>query len=197
MTRAESLRATLRTLDAQRADAYADHMRPDGARETTMMTESKAHRIYGADEARALLDGTTPGPWTTCLSAHLYVVTDDGGEEPDATGATVAAIEVEHIPTAQQTGDALLLAAAPDLAASVEYHAARADAAEQECARLRAALREYATRCEGANCARLATQEDAAAIAAMCDECASTDRVTEWHQRPHADVLRSLDGVTR
>lgn len=74
---------------------------------------------------------------------------------------------------------------------------ARAQAAEQECARLRAALREYATRCEGANCARLATQEDAAAIAAMCDECASTDRVTEWHQRPHADVLRSLDGVTR
>ena len=192
MTRAESLRATLRTLDAQRADAYADHMRPDGARETTMMTESKAHRIYGADEARALLDGTTPGPWTTCLSAHLYVVTDDGGEEPDATGATVAAIEVEHIPTAQQTGDALLLAAAPDLAASVEYHAARADAAEQECARLRAALRTHGPYC--GMCGKPATYLSTHGVT-YCDEHRVFGGIVT--EVDHADVLRSLDGVTR
>lgn len=41
MTRDESLRATLRALGAQRADAYADHMRPDGARETTMTTQNE------------------------------------------------------------------------------------------------------------------------------------------------------------
>ena len=96
------------------------------ARDAVRTTPSA--RIYTADEARALLTGITPGRWTTCLRADLCVVVDDGTEE-GGDGDPVAEILItDERPSRNQMADALLLAAAPDLAASVEHHAARADA---------------------------------------------------------------------
>lgn len=74
---------------------------------------------------------------------------------------------------------------------------ARAEAAEQECARLRAALREYAPRCyrpdaDGNPCCRCA------AYGSGSDErCEAHAEGSGLRALPHADVLRSLDGVTR
>lgn len=97
-------------------------------------------RIYSAGEARGLLSGITPGRWTTCLRADLCVVVDDGTEE-GGDGDPVAEILItDERPSRNQMADALLLAAAPDLAASVAHHAGRADAAEAEVARLRAII---------------------------------------------------------
>ena len=112
MTRAESLRATLRALDAQRADALADHMRPDGARETTMTTDGQ----------------------------QVFRVFDDDGAE-----RTVSVVEMAQRIADPDTGDAEEL-----------------------------------------------MEHGADVIAALL-----TERTTTAEQLAHADVLRSLDGVTR
>lgn len=94
-------------------------------------------RIYNADEAQALLSGTTAGPWTA-RPGHTHDIGQTFVVESDPLDIDVAiVIDVE---TTEDRADAALIAAAPDLAASVEHHAARADAAEQECAALRAII---------------------------------------------------------
>ena len=72
-------------------------------------------RIFTGDEALGLRKGTTPGPWKHLRYPALSI---------EAGGYTVATIEDVS------DCDGALFAAAPDLAASVEHHAARADAAE-------------------------------------------------------------------
>jgi len=76
-------------------------------------------RIYSADEARALREALTPR-----MREQMEA------REP----------EWNRICSRIETCE--IFAASPDLAASVEHHAARADAAEQECARLRAMVAE-------------------------------------------------------
>jgi hypothetical protein len=85
-------------------------------------------RTLSGAEALALLDGTTPGPWAASFdAADVMFVTQSC--EPHADVATdVDACEA----------DARLMATAPDLAASVAHHEARALRAEAE----RDALRE-------------------------------------------------------
>lgn len=99
------------------------------------------HRIYTGAEARELRQ--TLGETTLVVaSGRIY------GENPSVEylvqtpGSDFAvAADVCNPRTALPCENtAKLLAAAPDLAASVEYHAARADAAELERARLQQAL---------------------------------------------------------
>ena len=105
-----------------------------------------------ADEAKALLTGITPGRWTTCLRADLCVVVDDGTEE-GGDGDPVAEILItDERPSRNQMADALLLAAAPDLAETVvqlsadlhrvtmEIHAARHLAEEGQRARVKQSM---------------------------------------------------------
>ena len=92
-----------------------------------------AKRIVTPAEARALLNGTTPGPWSryaltsrdiddgSMLSPGSYVVS--AGPEDDTH-------DVAHLPAELLTplgNDAALLAAAPDLAATVASEPERAD----------------------------------------------------------------------
>lgn len=113
------------------------------------------HRIYTGSEARELRRtlGETP---LVVSSGRVY------GDDPrveylvQTPGSDFAvAADVCNPRTALPCENtAGLLAAAPDLAASVEHHAARADAAEVECARLRQTL-------------ETAVAEERAAIVAM------------------------------
>lgn len=80
------------------------------------------HRTITAEEARALREAATPGPWLACGSTEVST-TPSGA--PDDGGDLVAA-------TYRITNTALI-AAAPDLAASVE-------ALHAEVERLRALL---------------------------------------------------------
>jgi len=147
-------------------------------------------RIYSADEARRLLDDATPGPWAK-----------RSGRITRVGGLGIGAM-VTEVCTAE---DFTLLAAAPDLAASVEHHAARADAAERErdalrvrVAELTAALRFCA--CECARCSRPGVWITFNGIV-WCDEHKECGVVHHREPQPieHADVLRSLgarDGAT-
>jgi hypothetical protein len=74
---------------------------------------------------------------------------------------------------------------------------ARAEAAEQECPRLRAALRFHAPKCD--RCVKLATHADVERMPPhyACDHCASRLASRAWTPLYTADVLRSLDGVSR
>jgi len=73
---------------------------------------------------------------------------------------------------------------------------ARAEAAEQENARLRAALRSHALTCRA--CGKVATWLSVFSVTPSCDDCrTSWPQSYEWREMGHADVLRSLDGVTR
>lgn len=87
-------------------------------------------RIYTAEEAVALLEKVTPGRWHVAeidLGSHIDVCISGEGELDLITGELLCASDEE----------AALIAAAPDLAASVAHHARRADAAEAENKRLR------------------------------------------------------------
>lgn len=98
----------------------------------------------------------------------------------------------------------ILFVASPDLAASVEHHAARADAAEQECARLAArvaavesALRDNASPCCATGCDRMGLWIYGTGVT-LCGDCyairvVAPERTAGWQPIAHADVLRSLD----
>jgi hypothetical protein len=72
-----------------------------------------APRIVPADEARVLREAATPGPWHDRDSAVEADSAPRDGVEDDGSGWTVCEY-VTHTP------DAALIAAAPDLAATVE-----------------------------------------------------------------------------
>jgi hypothetical protein len=96
-------------------------------------------RVSGA-EALALLQGVTPGPWqaTGREEAEEYY-----GDWRHAGPALLFAGETpEDDDDVAALADSRLIAAAPDLAAAVAHHAARADRAEAEVAALRAQLDE-------------------------------------------------------
>lgn len=100
-------------------------------------------RIYTGAEALALAAAATPGPWAVDEGSLAFDVVDGH----DCPVATVESPEVEY--RAQDAADAALLAAAPDLAASVAHHEAEAtaaradrDAALAHAAELERALRE-------------------------------------------------------
>jgi len=143
-----------------------------------------APRIYTGAEARALRKGTTPGPWKHLRYPALSI---------EAGGYTVATIEDVS------DCDGALFAAAPDLAASVEHHAARADAAEKRVAELEAALRDHAEGCfvcDTQGRCRVGVWLYAGFggdhVGAACDEHRGS--LSGWESRAnHADVLRSLD----
>lgn len=176
-----------------------------------------------ADEAKALLTGITPGRWTTCLRADLCVVVDDGTEE-GGDGDPVAEILItDERPSRNQMADALLLAAAPDLAETVvqlsadlhrvtmELHAARHLAEEGQRARVKqsmelakaqsrlsrmeSALRDAVRRCQVDDCDRIATVRGLYGVVRIyaCDACCDDVALTSQEPLPHADVLRSLD----
>ncbi len=91
-----------------------------------------------------------------------------------------------------------------DLVATVEHHMARADAAEQECARLRArvaavesALRDNASPCCATGCDRMGLWIYGTGVT-LCGDCyairvVAPERTAGWQPIAHADVLRSLD----
>lgn len=81
-------------------------------------------KIYTAKEADALRAAATPGPW--CF------------ERGSASLVEVGDAVVTH--PAGMESDAALVAAAPDLAASVAHHARRADGAERQRDHLAAML---------------------------------------------------------
>jgi hypothetical protein len=94
-------------------------------------------RIYTAAEAEALLAGTTPGPWRTYgNAAHDDAPSDAWSIAHD--GITLAEAHADDRPQYDEDAaevveaDADLMAAAPDLAASVAFHARRAEKAEAD-----------------------------------------------------------------
>lgn len=92
-------------------------------------------RIYSADDARALREAAEEFvelPLRADTFRGAVVVSDD------TDFGKVATVEVGD--KGMNTAVAMIFAAAPDLAASVEHHAARADAAEAEARRLRAII---------------------------------------------------------
>lgn len=89
-------------------------------------------RIYSADEARALREAATPGPWAAEDGPSGVIIADIDGREVQVASAAGQAAKYDmrrehHVVRIANTA---LLAAAPDLAASAEHHSARADAAE-------------------------------------------------------------------
>lgn len=110
-------------------------------------TKSMAHRIFTAPEALALLEGLTPPPWrayetTFYDSEDTYwevshrVEIPERMREPDSSSVVDVNINVHGFKRA----DAHLVAAAPDLAASVAHYAQRASDAEAERDALRAII---------------------------------------------------------
>lgn len=94
-------------------------------------------RIYTAAEAESLLAGTTPGPWRTYgNAAHDDAPSDAWSIAHD--GITLAEAHADDRPQYDEDAaevveaDADLMAAAPDLAASVAFHARRAEKAEAD-----------------------------------------------------------------
>lgn len=94
-------------------------------------------RIYTAAEAESLLAGTTPGPWRTYgNAAHDDAPSDAWSIAHD--GITLAEAHADDRPQYDEDAaeaveaDADLMAAAPDLAASVVHYARRAEKAEAE-----------------------------------------------------------------
>ena len=81
-------------------------------------------------EIRSALDDCTPGKWTTCLGADLYVAVSDGTEEGSRSDV-LATIAVEHATSPRQTADAWLMSRG-------KAHAAEVLRLREECARLRA-----------------------------------------------------------
>lgn len=99
------------------------------------MTMDAEQRIYSADEARALREAAEEFvelPLRADTFRGAVVVSDD------TDFGKVASVEVGD--KGMNTAVAMIFAAAPDLAASVEHHAARADAASQERDALRAII---------------------------------------------------------
>lgn len=78
-------------------------------------------RIYTAAEALALLEGATGGTWSAGKALQQPIV------RTSHNGYVICA--VDNI-GGTGAGDAIILAASKDLAASVAHHAARADKAE-------------------------------------------------------------------
>jgi len=103
------------------------------------------HRIITAEEARALREAATPGPWHVgrsalcdCWRPCANVYADQGEDVTRPCRSEVS------------DGDAPLLAAAPDLAATVEaLHAEVERAASAERARIVALLAEMAEATRG------------------------------------------------
>ena len=92
-------------------------------------------------EAREMLDGAAPGPW---LSARVRTAEPDG-EMGGIFVMRSAGDDFESVAEATADSDARLLAAAPDLAATVASEPARIEAAvEAERAAIVAALAEMA-----------------------------------------------------
>ncbi len=69
-------------------------------------------RIISADEARGLLDGTTPGPWHADSEFGWLFALDDGARR------TIARLDSEDTRETDDS-DIAIIAAAPDLAVSV------------------------------------------------------------------------------
>ena len=137
-------------------------------------------RLITADEAQALLDGATKGSW----SAEPYGVV---AAMPDSRNTQVACAfgRAENSDERRDVGalrdaNARLLAAAPDLAATVVAQAA-------DLARLRAAVRELAS-AEAAHDAALAGSDH--------DEWAFATRMAPINARVEA-ARAALDALTR
>lgn len=81
-------------------------------------------RIYTGAEALSLAAAATPGPWAADECSLTFDVVDGH----DCPVATVESPELEY--RHRDAADAALLAAAPDLAASVAHHEARATGLE-------------------------------------------------------------------
>jgi len=179
-------------------------------------------RIYSAAEARALREAATPGPWAAEEGRSGAVIADiDGLTAQVGSAAGQAArhdLRAEH--HVVRNANAALLAAAPDLAASVEHHATRADDAESALAErvaahertlsllregrrhvvaLAAALRTHGSPCCADPCPRLGLWISGTGIV-FCDPCytarvVATGRTAEFHPIAHAAVLRELGAL--
>lgn len=103
-------------------------------------------RIYTAAEAEALRACATPGPWAAEYSAssHLYVTQSCDPHEDIATDIDAT------------DANARLMAAAPDLAASVAFHARRAEKAEADLTEATDRARDAETESAAAEAALLA-----------------------------------------
>lgn len=143
-----------------------------------------APRIYNGAEARALLDGATPGPYAVEQFGEV-VATIDGRTVQVASASGQAPrhdMRGEH--DAIRKANSALIAAAPDLAASVVHHAQRADA-------LLEVLRLIAPRCRQEDCESYATrgQRHFDSETFRCDEHGGT-----LPELKHVAVLRLLNG---
>jgi len=102
-------------------------------------------RIYDADEAEALAEAATQGPWR--WRSFPGDACDAIWSGPDEGEGAVCVLSLgyaepyeEYYGEVYTAADADLLAAAPDLARSVAHHARRAASLEAEVARLRAII---------------------------------------------------------
>jgi len=87
-------------------------------------------KIYTGDEARALREAATPGPWDLSRDGDGIIdgIISLDPSEADADWPVLGAYEHDATPLlAVSELDMRAMAAAPDLLASVEHHAARAD----------------------------------------------------------------------
>ena len=83
-------------------------------------------RIITADEAKALLNGTSPGPWYDAGYRDRRL---DGPHIRDDAEDCVAVVTIDN---PQRDNDRHLLAAAPDLAATIVAQAAEIDALKSQ-----------------------------------------------------------------
>ena len=149
----------------------------------------KTPRIYSAGEARALRAAAAPAPWETAFGRtygenprYEYFVRMVGGDF-----AVAADVCGEDEMPSKPTAD--LIAAAHDLAASVEHHAARADELSAECVKLRVAWVRETHRSDDAT-ARADAAESALAVAHA--RIADLERLAAGPRTPAVD-----DGLAR
>jgi hypothetical protein len=141
-------------------------------------------------------DGSVDVLQVQSIGGGVYIIRCDSlGREHVRTSSSRCAVERfagQYLGAAEIRG--------PGEATTAEQLAtatARTEAAEQECARLRAALRYHAPKCD--RCVKLATHADVERMPPhyACDHCASRLASRAWTPLYTADVLRSLDGVPR
>lgn len=107
-----------------------------------------------ADEARALLEGTTPGPWR---------IEGSIGDDVPAIVSDDAEALVTELCEDATAEDVALMIAAPDLAATVITQAEEIERLSLMLARAHHVVREYGPRCAHPQCDRLAPLR--------CDDC--------------------------
>jgi hypothetical protein len=177
-------RAELQSLDQRRADTLADALRPDAAPTGDAAT---MRRVVTAGDVVHEIAVEPTGQHITVRGEGMSAIYDVDPARAVLYFAALRSWDVEEIRGPGEATTAEQLATAT----------ARTEAAEQECARLRAALRYHAPKCD--RCVKLATHADVERMPPhyACDHCASRLASRAWTPLYTADVLRSLDGVPR